>query len=166
MPITFGQGPSTLSRTVPEAHAVIKKLAPVAEGNLGGLYKVLTSDFGLASGRAYAILATSDNATAALVTGFSEVPEEQQGERLAHLINRARNTYPLLAQDKAIIQYEEAKKAAVARMLAKFRGKGGESETSPKSLLRDLWSDKVMCSCGGRPIGMVPIWMCIPGTPC
>jgi hypothetical protein len=158
-PNTFGQASPTLSRTAPDAHSVIKKLAPVAEGNLGGLYKVLTSDFGLASGRAYAILATSDNATAALVTGFSEVPEEQQRIRLNHLINRAKKTYPLLAQDKAIIKYEEPEKTAIAKMLEELKGAGEKPKPS-------FWNEEVMCSCGGRPIGMRPAWLCIPGTPC
>jgi hypothetical protein len=105
-PITFAQQPRDVLQTAPEVRSVIEQLAPLAEGRLGGLYKILKSDFGLDPDRAYAILATSDDAASALERGLSEVVPEQRKLCLDRLIDRATKTYPRLATNKAILEYE------------------------------------------------------------
>jgi hypothetical protein len=127
-PITFGQEPAGLLQTTPEVHSVIIQLAPIAEGRLGGLYKILKSDFGLEPERAYAILATSDDATSALERGLSEViPEQERILGLERLINRAKKAYPLLAKERVIVEYEEAQ-ARDRAIHARVRAADAESK--------------------------------------
>lgn len=149
---------STLAQTTAESRDMIIRLSEISGGRLGGLYRIITVDFGLDRLEAYKILAQSDSADAALLRAYGLVPGSERTTRLQSLVDRAKRTYPQLASDRSILAFEA--RNSPKPKLPIFPG------SRPPSLGGSCQQGYVECLCGGRPLGCVPESACIDGMPC
>jgi hypothetical protein len=155
----------TVTSVPPQTRTVIQSLSSYVErGRLGGPYSIMVKNFGLESGRAFSILATSDSAGEALLRAIGEVPADRQVEALKSLVADVKVRYPLLlATSSEISAFERA--VTISDPIA-----APDRASRLKDLMKDLdgvgADDLVDCLCGGRVIGTMPRSACHVGMPC
>jgi hypothetical protein len=70
-------------------------------GSLGGVYTVITRDFGLSDDVADTILISSASNEAALIRAYAEIPPQDQIAKLQGVVTKLMNRYPAAKTDSS-----------------------------------------------------------------